>query len=170
MLLTAFSLLMSLAAAQVVKDCAPCFYMTYYNVQPDKVEDAMKILKDYQNQANSTLRNSSYLLPRMYQSYEHQIMLVETWHLKRNSSDEAYKNMVSLMNNIVIAPVIDKEHIILDGMWGYNQDFTDGIFTITHWDSMPDLGKPDYSDRVAALQEYASNSKGYKDLKVFVGA
>jgi hypothetical protein len=145
---------MSLAAAQV-KDCAPCFYLTYYKVQSNKVDDAMKILKDYQNQANSTLRNSSYLLPRMYQSYEYQIMLVETWHLKRNSSDEAFKNMVSLMNNIVIAPIIDKEHIILDGGWGYNQDITEGIFTITHIDTIPQAGLPDFSDRVAALQQYA---------------
>jgi hypothetical protein len=96
-------------------------------------------------------------------------MLVETWQTKRNNSHEAYLTMVNLMNNLVIAPIIDKEHVILEGGWGYNQNITDGIFTITHIDTIPSIGQSDYSDRVAALKQYASDSKDNKDLKVFVG-
>jgi len=59
--------------------------------------------------------------------------------------------MNNLMNKIVIAPIVDKEHLVIDGGWGYNKSFTDGIFTVTHIDTLPQGGQADFSDRVAAL-------------------
>ena len=168
-LLTISTLLVSLVAAQDRKFCSPCVYLTYFKVKPDSSDQALKIVKDYQNKANSTSRSSSYVLQRSYYSYEYQINLVETWKAVRNDSDEAYKEMISLMNAIVIAPIIDKEHQIIDGGFGYNETLTEGVFTVTHLDTVPLAGQPDFLDRVAALNKYSLASRNNPDIKVFMG-
>lgn len=58
--------------------------------------------------------------------------------------------MVAQMKTMIIAPIIDKEHLIVEG-FGYNETFTEGIFSVTHVDTMPWAGQPDFQDRVAAF-------------------
>ena len=92
---------------------------------------------------------------------------METWNLTRNDSDEAFLTMRSLINKIIIAPIIDKEFLIVSG-WGYDKQLTDGLFTVTHIDTLPDA-QGNYENRNVALRKYADASVNNTNLKLFIG-
>lgn len=75
--------------------------------------------------------------------------------------------MTKLMNQLVIAPIIDKEFLVVSG-WGYDKQISDGLFTITHIDTLPNPEQK-YDDRGVAMRKYADGVKSYSELKVFLG-
>ena len=71
------------------------------------------------------------------------------------------------MKQIIIAPIIDKEHLVVAG-WGYDKQLSDVLYTVTHIDTLPNP-QADYEDRNVALRKYAQASINNTDLKLFMG-
>jgi hypothetical protein len=77
--------------------------------------------------------------------------------------------MLSILKSILIAPIIDKEHLVVAG-WGYDKQLSDVLYTVTHIDTLPNP-QADYEDRNVALRKYAAQVQApYNNtLTLFMG-